>query len=1416
MAKSFRETEKHSWMSLARLTAGLGLALGCFGLTELGLFLASVYGDVSPVWPATSAAFVSLLLAALVMRLQSTRRKAEEMVRERTAELEKTNEHLHREVFERQRMEHSLRESYRMQQAILNSANYSIISTTPDGIILTFNAGAERLLGYSAKEVVGNVTPEIIHDRNEVVARAAVLTKELGFLVEPGFTTFIARANVVGVDEQEWTYVRKNQERFPVHLSVTALRNENQVITGYLGVAQDLTVRKAAEARTQQALDELARQKFALDQHAIVAVTDVSGVITYANDKFCAISGYSRVELVGQSHRIIKSGMHPPKFYREIFAVIGRGEVWQGEICNRAKDGSLYWESSTIVPFYGPDGKTNQFVAIRTDITERKRAAESTAQSERFIRAVTDGLPGLVAYWTADLRCTFANRAYREWFGLTPEKMVGMEMVEVLGEKLFRLNEPFIGGALRGEAQTFERTIIKVSGETGYTLAQYVPDLGADGKTVKGFFVLISDVTEVKRKTEALRESARRMRLAADAAGIAIWEWDIRTNRLVWDARMFELYGVPPTPGGEADYATWAGCVLNEDLEDQEKILRETVRKSGHSTREFRIRRPGESKLRTLYACEDTVNDEDGRVIGLVGVNMDITERKEAERLVYQSEERTRLFAEHAPASVAMFDLEMRYLVVSRQWVLDNKLEGQDLIGRSHYDVFPKIPERWKMIYQRCLEGAVETSESGRLEWIEGSAQWLRWEVRPWYKVQGEIGGIVMFTQDITLQKELEASLSKARDDALEASRLKSEFLATMSHEIRTPMNGIIGMASLLVQSPLEDKQREMAQVVVRSSQALLAIINDILDFSKIEAGKFRIDPVDFNLRDAVEEAVALLAPQAFRKNLELVCDIDPSLPSHVKGDSGRIQQVLINLLGNALKFTEKGEVRVVVRELPSTGTQMKLRIEVKDTGIGIADSAKVNLFRPFTQGDGSTTRRFGGSGLGLAISHQLATLMGGQLGFESTDGLGSSFWFEVPLALAVAPMTEAGESLPAAGRILVFNEHKASSAILLRQITSLDVRCDGAADVDQAIALLKQAAESSDPYTVAIIDWEAAEQGGPLLAQAIRSDPAIATTRLIALTAKQQLVTPRIIADLNLCEVLGKPVRNAQLKRCLLRAFGRRETPALFQPKAALGLRGLKLLLAEDNPTNQLVAKMMLEQYGHTIDVAGNGQEAIDRFASSHYDAILMDCQMPVVDGYEATRRIRGGLVPGGESRIPIIALTAYAMSGDRAKVLAAGMDDYVSKPLDADTLLAAFARCGLMPKSRDGVKKLEASLAARPVPASGEMLVLDPARRERLSKINVSTGGTLWDKVLGSFVHEMPSRLEALAKVVGDQQGEKLAGLAHTLAGGAASVGANEFHFAASALEEAAREQDWGEMPVRLLEVEQAWRDLQEALGK
>jgi two-component system sensor histidine kinase/response regulator len=640
--------------------------------------------------------------------------------------------------------------------------------------------------------------------------------------------------------------------------------------------------------------------------------------------------------------------------------------------------------------------------------------------------------------------------------------------------------------------------------------------------------------------------------------------------------------------------------------------------------------------------------------------------------------------------------------------------------------------------------------------------------------------------------QETTSRIAAARDAALAAERTKADFLAMMSHELRTPLNGVTGMLGLLLDTKLDRSQADYAETAHRSAESLLAIINDILDFSKIEAGKLELENIDFELRHTLEDVISLLAEAAGAKGIELATVVHEGVPAKLRGDPGRLRQILFNLVGNAIKFTHRGEVVVRVLAEADEGQGVTLRFEVADTGIGIPEEVRRRLFQPFAQADASTTRRFGGTGLGLAICRRLAELMGGQSGVDSEEGVGSTFWFTArfvrpePAADATPPPLASVKTL----RVLVVDDSQATLQDLAYQLRHWGVEVATASDAAAALGVLRRAVGEANPYTVGIIDLHMPGVDGLDLGRAIKGDPAIAPTRLVLLTSVAARGQAKAAQEAGFAAFLTKPLRQSALYDCLAtlaglapEAPGRREPASPLITRHTLAevreARRPRLLVAEDNAVNQRVAIGMLERLGCRADVVASGEEAVEAVSRTPYDLVLMDCQMPGMDGYQAASEIRRRESPG--RRVPIIALTADAMGGDRERCLGAGMDDYVSKPVERRRLEEALRRW-LPATPSDDI----------PPDAAAEPASNGPIRLEQLRAI-VGNDHSGLRRYLELYVSTGETLLRQISVALSAGEAEDVRRLAHTIKGASGNVGADEVAALAARLEHVTGEAEW-----------------------
>jgi len=543
------------------------------------------------------------------------------------------------------------------------------------------------------------------------------------------------------------------------------------------------------------------------------------------------------------------------------------------------------------------------------------------------------------------------------------------------------------------------------------------------------------------------------------------------------------------------------------------------------------------------------------------------------------------------------------------------------------------------------------------------------------------------FIRNIKDRKAMEAAQEAALTEAKRLIQLRSTFMAQMSHELRTPLNGILGYAQILLkETDISKRQIKGITVIQQSGEHLLMLINDILDFSKIESGKLDLEAISFNLRNAVEDVAYTLAKRAHDKGLEIACLIDPDLSSNLHGDPGRLRQILVNMVGNAIKFTHQGEIIIRAETLEQTDHHATIHFSVQDTGIGIPYERQAAVFERFTQADGSTTRTYGGTGLGLTISKQLVEIMHGQIGLLSTPGIGTTFWFDIqfekqPLEKhETAPLTFGPVNLTHA-RVLVVDDNQTNRMVLTKNVEALGSRVDTVSSGAKALESLRNAHRAGDPYHIVLLDMQMPGMDGEQTARAIKSDPAVKDVKILILTSMGQRGDAVRLEALGCSGYLLKPVKQQMLFDAVVAVLGRKEEQApriitrhLISEQRKLGLR---LLLAEDNPINQKLAIVVLQKAGYSVDAVENGIQALEKVKTNQYSLVLMDVQMPDMDGFEATSHIRAWEQNTGQ-HIPIIAMTAHAMSGDRERCLDAGMDDYVTKPVNAEELLSKIRALG------------------------------------------------------------------------------------------------------------------------------------------
>ncbi|MET0511839.1 MAG: response regulator [Thermoleophilaceae bacterium] len=1084
----------------------------------------------------------------------------------------------------------------------------------------------------------------------------------------------------------------------------------------------------------------------------------------------------------------------------------------------------------------------------------RLRTAAALQTSEARYRALAESAVEAIVSADSDGQVVFANEATERVFGWAPDQLVGRSLTELIPERFRDAHREGVRRyLLSGSGNVVGRTV-ELSGLTRAGL-EFPLELSlsswADSDGV--FFTgIMRDVTEQRAAARMLaakyrvtRELSRPLTVAEalpamlreacqglDGHAGAVWLEDEEKNVLTFAAawapsaalanRFEELYGdIVFEPGAGLlgnvwlsrkaesiaslkEDPRWKRRDMIEELDLQTAVMVPIV-SDDHSLGVIEFFGLGEHQTRVdLIETLEAIGTEVGLFV----------QRRRSEHALAESRDLLQAILDNASAAIYVKDLEGRFLLANEAFSRLHGLSGPDLLGRTAIDVLPDgLGPSAHATDQQVVDGREAVESESELS-VAGILETFLTLKFPLLDSTGEPYGVCDISTNITDRKRSEVELARARDHALAATRMKSEFLANMSHEIRTPMNGLIGMTELLLETVLDPEQREYADLARSSSETLVSLVNDLLDLSKIEAGRLEMDSTDFRLGELVEDVCGLMSSRARKRGLQLSALVEADTPGVVCGDEVRVRQVLTNLVSNAVKFTHEGEVSVRVRHIAETEERVLVRFEVSDTGIGIQPAQLARLFDSFEQGDSSTTREYGGTGLGLTIARQLTELMGGEIGATSTADGGSVFHITIPFERSRIDPAELEAFQPRADlhgvRGLIADDSPTSRRVLLHHTQSWGMHVTLAEDGLEALAVMREAAQSGKPIQSVVADMNMPGLTGIELAREVRADPALRATHLVMISSgvDDRAAARRVGFD----DYLPKPVRRAALYEAL-----DHQAPGAPPPSAAavrdapeplaVAAHAALVLVAEDNEVNQLLAVRLLEKRGYRVDVADNGRDAVRAASDGRYALVLMDCQMPELDGYAATRAIRSAEQDTGR-HTPIVAMTAHSMRGDRERCLAAGMDDYLAKPLDSTAFAAALTRwVPLDPPLPTLAPAPQAAVQARtpagPDSMSDDTAAVDADAFERL-KAELGDSDVL-PQLVELFKTHTPGRLDALRAAVESGDPVETRKTAHALTGSARTLAAGrmaalcrdlELQAKAGSLERAAEQMELIEM--------------------
>lgn len=1256
-----------------------------------------------------------------------------------------------RDITEGKRAEQALRESEEVFRSLAETVSAAIYIYRGSRHVY-LNPAAEIISGYTHDELMKMEVWDLVHPEFREKLKAQGGQRLAGELVPQRSETKI----LTKTGEVRW-------------LDLTASLIQFHGEPAVLATAFDITERKGWEETLRES-EEKYRTILESIQEGYFEV-DLTGNLTFFNDSLCRIVGSPRERLLGLNNREYTDTETNQKLYAAFNQVYSSGEPveeFQYEIVTR--DGEQKFLETSILLRRDKAGQISGFRGTLRDITERKRSEEALKASETELRALFEAITDVIIVFDAQgcyrkIVPTNSASMYKP-----PDDLIGKTQHELFPKDKADFLVDCIGRALKeGRAQRIEYSL--PLGETEVWFDGSVSPLSND------LVIWIArDITERKRAEAALRASEEQYRTLFERNLAGVYRATLDGKLLGCNDSAARILGYASSEEA-LSHSLWD---FHDDPSERLSIVRRLVEERSLYNLEARCRSKNGDVVWVL-ANVSLLNGSSEPDAVIEGTLIDITARKQAEKEVVMLAHAVRSIQE----SVTITDNDGVALFANDAFLKTYGYDREEVIGESIPDlvgVASGSPNFTNALPPRNLSSRWEGDLFNRRK--DGTEFPIHLSASPIRNDAGEPEALVGVSQDITEQRSAMAELQSAKEVAEAASRAKSEFLANMSHEIRTPMNGIIGMTELALDTELSAEQRDYLGMVKLSAESLLGVINDVLDFSKIEAGKLELDPAEFDLQDAVDEVMKTLAVRAEQKGLELAYYLRPGVPERVVGDAGRLRQVLVNLVGNAIKFTQHGEVIVRVEADARTSDEVVLHFGIRDTGIGVPPEKQSVIFESFTQADGSTTRKYGGTGLGLTISSQLVHMMDGEIWVESPVNLstgygtpGSLFHFTGTFGLPFDSGSPAHlpEMFDLAGLpVLVVDDNATNRKILEVQLESWQMKPALVDGGRSALRAIKRAASAGTPFKLALLDFHMPEMDGLELCEEIRKLPEGRDLRVIMMSSSVHANNDRSQGHLIDASLL-KPVKAAELLsviRTVLHTDGSSQTPRTR--KGRKSANPSHILVAEDSAVNQVLIRRLLEKWGHTTVLAEDGLKALSLFDNERFDIALMDLQMPEMNGFEVTAAIRER-EKNALTRIPIIALTAHALKGDRERCIDAGMDDYISKPIDSEKLFDALETVAGQ-RERDfgtdgtGVKALDLDGLLRNVDGDAEMVLT-------LARI-------FEDSSLG----QMQQIADALAR--GDA--EALARGAHSVKGAVANFGARAAVDAAVRLEGIAKSED------------------------